>query len=128
VRAPTPVAAIEPTASPSPSPTPGKPARLALSVAHAFKSGTLRVLVDGHQEMELTLESRRKLGFMGSRRGEHSAAVDVPPGSHTVRVEVKADDFEGAGTIRGSFKSGKSKTLDAKVEGRPRRLVLSWQG
>jgi serine/threonine-protein kinase len=125
---PAPAAAIEPTASPSPSPVTAKPARLALSVAHAFKSGTLRVLVDGHQEMELALESRRKLGFMGSRRGEHSAAVDVPPGSHTVRVEVQADGFQGAGTIRGSFKSGKSRTLEAKVEGRPPRLMLSWQG
>jgi eukaryotic-like serine/threonine-protein kinase len=127
-RAPTPAPAIEPTASPSPSAAPAKPARLSVSVAHAFKSGTLRVLVDGHQEMELTLESRRKLGFMGSRRGEHSAAVDVPAGTHTVRVEVKADGFQGAGTIRGSFKSGKSRTLEAKVEGRPPRLMLSWQG
>jgi eukaryotic-like serine/threonine-protein kinase len=138
VRRPSPVAqdlpspSAEPSASasliPSPSPSSSKPARLAVSVEHPFKTGTLRVLVDGQQEMELALESRRKLGFMGARRGEHSAAVDVPAGKHTVRVEVKAEDSVLAGTIVGSFKSGKSRTLGAKVDGRPRRLLLSWQG
>jgi serine/threonine-protein kinase len=124
------LASVEPKPLPSVSPSvvAAKPARLALSVEHPFKNGTLRVLVDGRQEMELALESRRKLGFMGSRRGEHAAAVDVPAGNHNIRVEVKADGFDSAGTIRGSFKSGKSRTLAAKIEGRPRRLLLSWQG
>jgi eukaryotic-like serine/threonine-protein kinase len=122
-------APVEPTPLPSASPSAAaRPARLALSVEHPFKSGTLRVLVDGHQEMELALESRRRLGFMGSRRGEHAAALDIPAGNHTVRVEIKADDFNSSGSIRGSFKSGKSRTLAAKIQGRPRKLLLSWQG
>jgi serine/threonine protein kinase len=102
------------------------PARLTITVGHPFREGRLRVFVDGELSYEAQLEGqpRRKLIFFREYQGRERGALDVPPGAHEIRVEVTSDGFREAGSARGTFTSGRERTLNARVSGRD--LSLGW--
>jgi serine/threonine-protein kinase len=111
-----PVAAT-PASAPAHAPA---PARLEVAFRHPFRSGTLRVWLDGALALEQTVPGRvtRDLLALKLRRGEYTGRVDVPPGDHVVRVQV--DDgggFRESRRIRGTFASGQVRRLDAAVDG-----------
>jgi hypothetical protein len=111
----------------SPSAVAGPPAQVAFALEHPFRSGRLTVWVDERSVLEEPLESqvRKRLFVFKSRRGSESATVSVPPGTHSIRVQVQGD----AGVVlnrrvRATFRSGESRRLSARVDGK--QLVLEW--
>ena len=108
---------------------PAQSGRLRIDFNYPFRSGTLRVFVDD----ELTLEedlagqpSRMALVFK-SHSGSFSEDLEVAPGLHEIRVEVRWEDNVRKERIIGRFRSGTPLHLEASL-GRIRRdLNLEWK-
>jgi hypothetical protein len=108
-----------------------EPAHLELSVEHALRSGTLRVYVDDDAVLEEALAGRvtRKVLSFRMHKGSASHSFDVPPGEHVIRVEVEGAGYDGSRRIRGTFKSGETRRLEATVDGLLKKdLSLTWGG
>jgi serine/threonine-protein kinase len=108
-----------------PSPLPS-PAHIALTLDHPFRSGTLTVWIDDQNVLEEPLESRvkKKLLVFRSRRGTESATLDVPAGTHSVRVQVEGDGLTLNRRLRTTFRGGETRRLEARVD--DKALVLEW--
>jgi serine/threonine protein kinase len=108
-----------------------EPGHLELSLEHELRSGTLRVFVDDDQVLEEPLAGRviRKVLSFRMHKGSASHVLDVPPGEHVIRVEVHGAGYEGSRRIRGTFKSGETRRLQATVDGLLKKeLNLVWGG
>jgi hypothetical protein len=108
-----------------------EPAHLELSVEHALRTGTLRVFVDDAPVLEEPLSGRvtRKVLSFRMHKGSASHSFDVPPGEHVIRVQVEGAGYEGSRRIRGTFKSGETRRLEATVDGLLKKdLSLIWGG
>jgi hypothetical protein len=106
------------------------PARLEVELEHSLKSGVLRVWVDDVLAVEEPLESRvtRKVLFVKNRRGREETFLEVAPGERAIRVQVESGGFREALLIRGTFTSGETRRLGARVEGfLSKDLKLAWQ-
>jgi serine/threonine-protein kinase len=106
-----------------------EPSRLEIDFEHPLKSGTLKVWLDDELVVEEPLESRvtRKVLALRFRKGRTEKDLEVAPGEHVVRVEVAGDGFDDARRIRGSFESGVTRRLHARVGGLfNRELSLVW--
>jgi len=53
--------------------------------------------------------------------------VDVPPGSHQVRVQVAWDDNIKSASLRGQFIPGVTRHLEIRVGGLKKNLSLEWK-
>jgi hypothetical protein len=102
------------------------PAHIALTLDHPFKAGTMKVWVDDQSVLDERLESRvkKKLLVFKSRRGIESATVDVPAGTHSVRVQVEGDGVTLNRRLKTFFRGGETKRLQARVNGK--QLALDW--
>jgi hypothetical protein len=108
-----------------------EPGRLELTVQHELRSGTLRVYVDDDEVLEEPLAGRvtRKVLSFRMHRGSASHLLDVTPGEHVIRVEVEGAGYTGSRRIRGTFKSGETRRLEATVDGLIKKdLSLVWGG
>jgi hypothetical protein len=106
-------------------------ARLALSVEHPLKSGTLRVFVDDEPQLEEKLESKvvQKILSVEIRKGTLERTLSLPPGEHVIRVQVDGENFSASRRITGTFTSGEERGLHAELEGLLKRDVrLNWTG
>jgi len=111
------------------APVPAQAGRLRIDFDHPLKSGTLRVYVDDELQIEeaLTGQKRKKALVFGMHEGSFREELDVPPGRHEVRVEVRWDDNMRTERIVGTFRSGATRRLEAGL-GRIRRdLSLEWK-
>jgi len=126
VVSPRPIAPTSATPFPEASGSPASPSRLSLTLEHPFKSGTLRLWVDDQSVLEEPLESRvrKKLLLFRSRRGTEAATLDVPAGTHTLRVQVEGDGQNVSRRLRAAFRPGETRRLEARVNGK--ELVLEW--
>ena len=84
-----------------------------------MKAGTLRIWIDDALAVERPLESRvtRKIIVFKGRKGLARETLDVSPGEHVVRVQVEGGGFDETRRMRGTFKSGATRRLDASVGG-----------
>jgi eukaryotic-like serine/threonine-protein kinase len=121
--APPATGATAPPAVPTPVPS---PAHVALTLDHPFKSGTMKVWIDDQSFLEEPLESRvkKKLFVFKSRQGKEVASLDVPAGTHSVRVQVEGDGVTLNRRLRTFFRGGETRRLQARVDGK--QLVLEW--
>jgi hypothetical protein len=106
-----------------------EPGRLEIDFEHSLKSGTLKVWLDDELVLEEPLGSRvtSKVLSFRFRKGRTEKDLDVPPGEHVVRLEVSGDGFYDARRIRGSFESGATRRLTARVGGLIKKeLSLVW--
>ena len=106
-----------------------EPGHLEISFDHPLRSGTLRVYVDDEQVVEeaFTGKVTKKILNFRLRKGSSKQTLDVPPGEHVIRVEVDGAGFDGSRRIRGVFKSGETRRLEATVDGLIKRdLSLIW--
>jgi len=117
-----------PAASPPPAvPTPvPSPAHVALVLDHPFRAGTMRVWVDEQIVLEEPLEStvKKRLLVFKSRQGKEVASLDVPAGTHSVRVQVEGDGVTLNRRLKTFFRGGESRRLQARVDGK--QLLLEW--
>jgi hypothetical protein len=111
-------------------PTVVEPGHLDINFRHPLKSGTLKVWVDDELVVEEALSARvtkRVLDFNIRRQGSVNQILDVSPGEHVVRVEVEGSGFSSSRRIRGVFRSGETRHLEAEVGGLLKKeLTLAW--
>jgi serine/threonine-protein kinase len=108
---------------------PANPGRLRIDFDHPLRSGTLRVFVDDEMALEerLSGQQRKKALVFKMHQGSFRDELEVPPGVHEVRVEVRWDDNVKDERIVGNFRSGATRRLEASL-GRIRRdLKLEWK-
>jgi hypothetical protein len=112
---------IVPAETPAPAalPTPAAtPARLALDFEHGLKSGQIRVWIDGALRLDQNLR----------RKGTLSEIFEVPPGAHTLKLEVRWDDNVRAETTEVTFLPGESRRLAARLGGLLKKgLSMQWR-
>ena len=124
-------------ASPSPSPAPeatkprpgSKPASLSVHMEHHLKSGSVRVWLDNKVVVEEALDARvtRKVLFLAVRRGLVEESLEVVPGRHELRVQVKWEDNVEMKRITGSFRAGTTRQLEVRISRLGGDLSLAWK-
>jgi len=102
--------------------------RLTLDLEHGVKAGSLTVLIDGRRVLRRRLEgeeTRKAVLFKGTK-GRVIEFIELPPGEHRVRVEVREDgrDEVKAGVILGQFAEGETRILEVKAGS---QVSLKWQ-
>jgi hypothetical protein len=105
------------------------PAKLDLALEHPLSHGTLRVWIDGDQVLEEDFRGRvaHRVLSLKTYKGSFTQTLDVPPGEHVVRVHVEGGEFSDSLRIRGTFESGVTRRLVAKVGGLlTKKLSLVW--
>jgi serine/threonine-protein kinase len=111
-------------------PTVVEPGHLDINFRHPLRTGTLKVWVDDELVVEEALTARvtkRVLDFNIQRKGSVNQILDVAPGEHVVRVEVEGSGFSSSRRIRGVFRSGETRHLEAEVSGLIKKeLTLAW--
>jgi len=107
----------------------GPPGRLRIDFEHPFKTGKLRVYLDDALalEQELTGQERKRALVFRTHAGTFSEELEVPPGLHEVRVEVRWDDNVRKERIIGKFRSGVTRRLEASLGLMRRDLNLDWK-
>ena len=106
-----------------------EPGHLAIAFDHQLKSGTLRVYVDDEQVVEEEFSGRvtKKILNFRLRKGSSKQVLDIAPGEHVIRVDVDGSGFDGSRRIRGTFKRGETRHLEATVDGLIKKdLNLVW--
>ena len=109
----------------------GEPGHLEIDFEHPLRSGTLRVYVDDEQVLEEALSGKvtKKILNFRLRKGSTNQTLDVAPGEHVIRVDVDSTGFDASRRIRGTFKSGETRRLEATVDGLIKKeLNLIWGG
>jgi len=107
----------------------GEPGHLEIDFEHPLRSGTLRVYVDDEQVLEEALSGKvtKKILNFRMRKGSTNQVLDVTPGEHVIRIEVDSSGYDGSRRIRGVFKSGETRRLEATVDGLLKKdLTLVW--
>jgi hypothetical protein len=76
------------------SPSEAAPGLLSVVLEHPLKSGHLTVWVDDEVVVEETLDSRVQREVLGLRwrKGSEKSVLEVAPGSHKIRVQVRWED------------------------------------
>jgi hypothetical protein len=119
-----------PAPAQAPRPAPARePGRLRIDFDHPLRTGTLRVFVDDELALEerLTGQQRKKALVFKMHEGTFRDELEVRPGLHEVRLEVRWDDDVRTERVVGSFPSGATRRLEASL-GRIRRdLSLEWK-
>jgi serine/threonine-protein kinase len=115
-------------ATPVTAPASDAPGRLAIDFEHPFRSGSLKVWVDGELviDQKLSGQAARKLVF-SVRRGSYRDELEVSPGSHTVKVQVKWDEGEKTERVAARFKPGVTRRLQVRLGWLRKNLSLEWQ-
>ena len=104
-------------------------ATLRLKLQHSFRSADLQVFVDNDRiySGKLVGSNKKKLFFGDSIQGNLSETLQVPSGSHRVRVRVTGDDGTiQEDTINAEFSRNAERTLS--VVARRSDVALNWQG
>jgi hypothetical protein len=108
---------------------PREPGRLRIDFDHPLRTGTVRVFVDDQLQVEERLrgQQRTKALVFKLHEGTFRNELEVQPGLHEIRLEVRWDDNVKTERIVGNFASGATRRLEASL-GRIRRdLSLEWK-
>src|SRR4029434_1737035 len=122
--------------SPQARPASGAPAvpsaaagRLAIDFEHHLRSGTRRVCVEDERVLEEELDARvtKKILSFTIRHGQVEQTLDVAPGKHVVRVQVRWADNIKTGRGGGPGKAGATRRLEIRVSRLMGGLSLRWK-
>jgi serine/threonine protein kinase len=106
------------------------PAVLDIEVEHRFAEAQLSIWVDDHLAYTHQLEGadKKHLVVFHKVQGHEFHAVQIPPGTHSLRVRVAsgADSYDQTGTVAGEFASEKEKMLRINF-GKRGEILLSLQ-
>jgi len=106
----------------SPNLTPAKaaspqqpPATLEIEVDHKFAQAHLLIWSDDHLAYTRVLEGtdKKHLGVFHHVEGHEIHAAQLPPGKHSLRVQVSSDaaNYDQSATVDGDFQSGQESLL-----------------
>ena len=126
------IATPTPLADTTPSPSPLVPAEVTVEFEHGLKSGILRIFVDDEAVSRTNLGAKvtRRIIGIPFRKGRVTENIEVPPGKHTIRVQVNWDDEIKVEETETTFKAGGRLRLKAKLGGLAgirKNLSLEWQ-
>jgi hypothetical protein len=128
-RAPAPPPSRAAPPGPLSSLLPQEPGRLRIDFEHPLRRGTLRVFVDNELALEeqLTGQQTKKALVFKLHQGSFRDELEIAPGLHEMRVEVRWDGNVKTARIVGNFRPGATRRLEASL-GRIRRdLNLEWK-
>ncbi len=122
-------ASPKPEAAPPSAPTSATRAQLRIDFEHPLKSGIVRLWLDGALLIEEDLEGRvtRNVAGLKLRKGGFEKEVDLEPGKHTVRVQVKWEDYDKVEALTGTFDPGESRVLEIRVGRLRKNLSAEWR-
>jgi eukaryotic-like serine/threonine-protein kinase len=126
---PSPTASTAPFFGPLAALLPEAPGRLRIDFDHPLRRGTLRVFVDDEKALDapLTGQKRTKALVFGLHEGSSRSELEVSPGLHEVRVEVRWDENARTERIVGNFRPGATRRLEASLGRMRRDLKLEWK-
>jgi hypothetical protein len=106
-------------------------ANLELAVQHQFKEATLSVWIDNKLTLTQPLHGniRKHLIVFNGVHGANSETVQVPAGTHLIRLRAQSADqsIDLAKTISLAFTGGDNKTLQVTFNKRNTAMNLTWQ-
>jgi hypothetical protein len=106
-------------------------ATLDVAVQHQFKDATLFIYVDGTLTLTRALHGgvQKKLILFNGVRGVESESLQVPEGTHVLRVRaVSADQATDLSrTVTAQFVGGDNKSLQVTFEKHNSLMKLTWQ-
>jgi serine/threonine protein kinase len=101
-----------------------------LAVQHQFKEATLSVWIDEQLALTLALHggTQKRLVVFRGVRGSGSETLQVPAGSHVLRLKAKSADqsIDLSKTISANFIGGDDKTLQVTFDKRNTTMYLNW--
>lgn len=105
---------------------PGAPTRVTLALQHPFGSGSLRVKVDDRVVVATSLQGMpvRRNGETTGYDGRLSTDFSVPPGRHTIQVEVRSGETALVQSVELRTAGGESRRLLGRANG---TLTLAFQ-
>ena len=118
---PTPI--VTPTPTPEILPPPlsveasGRAARVSLDLRHPFASGSLRIKVDDRVVFANNISGMPKkvMGVLSGYDGRFGTDLSIPPGEHTIKVEVRSGPSEFIESRSVKLRAGESRRLVAMV-------------
>jgi serine/threonine-protein kinase len=116
-------AAVKPASLISePAASPIIPATLEIEIEHKFAEAQLTVWVDDQVSYTHALEGtdKKRLGLFHHVQGHEFHAMQIPPGSHRIKVQVTSGDQvpEKTANLTGDFTSGVEKKLHINFDKR----------
>jgi len=112
-----------------PEPEASGPAYLVVDFEHSVKSGMLRVWLDEELVLDEELSGRqtKKLLVLKGRSGAFVNKLEVEPGRHELKVEVRWDDERRIKSAVATFRPGATRRLEARLGGLLKKnLSLEW--
>jgi len=102
--------------------------RLRLDVDHPLESGHLVVWIDGAlaYETKLAASSSKKVVALTLRSGHLDTMLDISPGRHEVRVEVRWDGGRRVASTIADAAEGSTGLLEVRLGRMTKDLRLSW--
>ena len=102
--------------------------RVLVDFEHPLKTGSLSLWVDEDLVLNEKLGSRvsQNLVAFKLRKGRLGETLQVSPGNHTIKVQVKWDDNVKTETIGGVFRAGASRRLQIRLGRIRKNLSLEW--
>jgi serine/threonine protein kinase len=101
-----------------------------LAVQHQFKDATLSVWIDEQLALTLALHggTQKRLVVFHGVRGAGSETLQVPAGSHVLRLKAKSADqsIDLSKTISANFIGSDDKTLQVTFDKRNTTMYLNW--
>src|SRR5258708_7122822 len=93
------------------------PGQLEIEFEHHLRHGNLQVWVDDARVVDEDFDGRvtRRLLSLELRKGLVQQRLNLSPGRHDVRVDVRWDDNSKSARISGVFRPGASRQLDVQV-------------
>jgi serine/threonine-protein kinase len=118
-----------PSEDPSPPPVVAQ-STIEVAVQHQFKEATLWVSVDDNLALTLPLHggTQKRLVVFKSVQGTEAESLQVPAGTHTLRIRAQTADqsIDLSKTISGTFAAGDDKTLHITFDKHNTDMHLVW--
>jgi hypothetical protein len=120
--------APKPAGAPAASDGGTVPGRLAIDFEHPLRSGTLRIWLDDELvvDQKLAGQAAKKLVF-SVRKGSYKDELEIVPGRHVVKVQVRWEDTERTERVATRFKPGATRRLQVRLGRLRKNLSLEWQ-
>ncbi len=117
----------EPPPSAEPSAVPS-PARVVVDFEYPLESGTLRLWLDGQELLVQRVKGAvtKNLVLFQLSAGVLTEVLDVAPGRHRYRVEVRWNDQRRTQEIAGRFQPAETYRLEIRLGRLRKDLSLRW--
>jgi hypothetical protein len=106
-------------------------ATLELAVQHQFKEATLSVWVDNKLALTRPLHggTQKHLVVFNGVRGIDSESIEIPAGTHTLRLRAETSDkaIDISKTVSAQFVGGDVKSLQVSFDHHNTTMRLNWQ-